>query len=173
MKIRSAKTDPSRIKRKVTDMVLGGIGLVLAVASLYFPWHVYQNQDAVLQPRLEFSGNTEMYGEPEDRIVVGASGYVSPLAGQLLDPVVTGSVDDGGVAKQGTDEGGNEEGSVALPGYQVLYSANGLALVRDRNSIFVVGKGAQLPEGGKVKSIRQVDGTWQIRTSKGDLIAGP
>ena len=173
MKIRSKNTRSPGAKRNLTDFLLGMLGLALAVASLYFPWHVYHNEDAVVLPRLEFSGRGDLYGEPEDRISVGARGFVSPVAGKLLDPVVTGSVAESEVTDQSEDEGEDAVSSVALPGYRVLYSANGLALVRDRNSVFIVGKGAPLPAGGKVKSIRRVEGSWQIRASNGDLIAGP
>lgn len=159
----------SKARQSLTDMGLGVAGVGLALASLYFPWHVYWNQDQVTLPRLEFSGNTEIYGEPEDRIAV--RGYLPQIAGQVLDPTVTGSTTrDEGPDKQSNDAG-DRPAPQRLPGYRLLHSANGLALVRDENSIFVVGRNSELPDGGHVKSIRRIDGGWQVLTSQGGMIA--
>lgn len=159
----------SKRRRSLTDIGLGIAGIGLALASLYFPWHVYWNQDQVTLPRLEFSGNTEIYGEPEDRVAV--RGYLPQIAGQVLDPTVTGSTARDEEPDKKAEDVGDQPAPERLPGYRLLYSANGLALVRDENSIFVVGRNSKLPDGGRVEAIRRVEDGWQVLTSQGGMIA--
>lgn len=165
-----SKSRREKLRRRLTDTFLAAAGLLLASASLYFPWHVYYNEDAVVLPRLQFSGQGDLYGEAEDRIVPGSAGFVSPVSGQLIDPVITGSIEnDESTAQAGLPEG--EEDRI-LTDYIVLHSANGLALVRDANSLFIVRRGAALPDGSRVDSISGSDGAWEVTTSEGYRIIG-
>lgn len=171
MKTKS-KLQTAKLRRTVTDTFLVAAGLVLAAASLYFPWHVYHNEDAVVLPRLQFSGRGDLYGEAEDRFVPGSTGFVSPVSGQLIDPVITGSI---------TSEDSTEIDEEGLPkvadgkisaDYIVLHSANGLALIRDADSLFIVRRGSALPDGSRVDSITGTDGVWEVTTSEGYRIIG-
>ncbi|MEX0346169.1 MAG: hypothetical protein AB3N20_14690 [Rhizobiaceae bacterium] len=151
----------------MTDSFLLVIGLLLAAGSLYFPWHVYHNEDAVILPRLQFSGQGDLYGEAEDRIVPGQAGFVSPVSGQLIDPVITGSVTSEELSETDEAELTEVAGVKIRTDYIVLHTANGLALVRDADSLFIVRKGSTLPDGSRVDSISGNNGVWEVTTSEG------
>lgn len=155
-----------KFRRKLTDFALGCVGVALAAGSLYFPWHIYLNPDAVTQPRITFSGNMEPVGEPEDRYAPLGLAYPLPDRVEIIDPVITGSVevaDD----RQSSDQPTGADSGRVLPGYRLLHAANGRALVRDVDSIFMVRRGTALPGGRRVERIGQVDGAWQVFTSDG------
>lgn len=157
-------------RRRITDLSLGGIGVCLALASLYFPWHVYFRGEPMSVPRLEFSRQGDLYGEPEDRLAIATSGYLPQIPGRLVDPLVTGGISSEESDLEDAAESQTYPGE--LSGYRVLYSANGRALVRDRDSIFIVGRNSRLPKGGRVREISRVDGNWQVLTSSGEIISG-
>ncbi len=166
------KSRREKLRRRVTDSFLLAVGLVLAAGSLYFPWHVYHNEDAVVLPRLQFSGQGDLYGEAEDRIVPGQAGFVSPVAGQLIDPVITGSVTSDESTEVDEERLLRVAGDRILTDYIVIHGANGLALVRDADSLFIVRRGSTLPDGSRVDSISRNDGVWEVTTSDGYRIVG-
>ncbi|MEZ5811869.1 MAG: hypothetical protein R3D45_10700 [Rhizobiaceae bacterium] len=150
------------------DTALGLFGVALAAGSLYFPWYVYRHSDRFQPPRIEYSGNTELYGEPEDR--TGVLWLQAQLPqGTILDPIETGTVDKPQEEETAGEARGEPTRSAA---YRLVFVANGRALVRDDTGVFVVTPNSTLPDGQRVTEFRSVDDQWELLTSGNEIVAG-
>lgn len=157
----------NRMRNRAGDAALWLGGFALAAASMGFPWYVYLHPDNFSPPRIEYSGNSELYGEPEDR----PSAFVSRLysrSGTILDPIETGSV----------APAANENAATAaqpFPGrasaYRLVHVANGRALVRDDTGIFMVRLNSSLPDGQKVNEFRRGENGWELITSGNQVVS--
>lgn len=150
------------------DTALGLAGVALAAGSLYFPWYVYWNSDRFEPPRIEYSGNTELYGEPEDR--TGVLWLQAQLPqGTILDPIETGTVDKPEEEEAAPEMKGEPTRSKS---YRLVFVANGRALVRDDTGVFVVTPNSTLPDGQEVTEFRTVGDDWELLTSGNEIVAG-
>ncbi len=157
---------PRRLRKLVSNAAWGGFGLMLAGGAVAFPWYVYFNPEQFSPPRIEYSGNGELFGEPEDRSGAFEQRMIS-LRGEILDPVETGTVEPANISS-------GSSGDQPFPGrsnaYRVLHVANGLALVRDDTGIFIVQLNSRLPDGQVIKEMRRQDQKWELVTSGNEIV---
>ena len=154
-------------KYTIKDWLFGAAGLCLAVVSLYFPWHAYFHPESYSPPQISFSGNSEIFGEPEDRLPRTNSAALKPVDGDILDPLVTGTVTKDETGPASAAEQPFPEADLS---YSVVFVANKRALIRDESGIFMIGVSSRLPDGSKVTSIRKTDRGWEVLTSENKVL---
>lgn len=167
---------PARGRYKLSDAVLTGVGIGIGIASFTFPWYVFMNQERFGVAALRFDS---------------ADGQTSDLSGPFYTPRVrwnpqplteeeimalqidllpTGTVRGRDVPPAGDGTGGVPVRPVSAPAFSLVHVANGRAMIRDANGLWVVERGSVLPDSSRVVAIEQRNGTWVLRTSADAVI---
>lgn len=163
---------PQRVSASpVIDFAIGFFGLCLAALSAWFPWYVYNNEKQFGPPRLVLDGrrNAPPGSDPQMRRV--AQEDLPSVDAIGLDTTTTGSIGQPSARLAGTDrQFGKTTGSLkvlqpAPRDFEVIFVSRGRALLRDGGDLIPVARGAVLPDGSKVESIRQRNGVWELQTS--------
>jgi hypothetical protein len=161
-----------------SDIVLIGVGALLAVGCALLPAYIFFNQEQFGIRALTFEGS-DMSGlggaglAPHSRLSQGPK----QLAG--IDARPTGDLD---ALPTGTLPGGAEQRPAAPgldaqpfpadpPDFRLIHIANGRALIADREGIWLVQMGSRLPDNSRVASIEQRNGRWVLVTSGERVIA--
>lgn len=159
----------SRSRRSTTDTVLGVVGVILAAASVAFPWHVYFFPEQYAPPKIAFSGNWNP-GVAEERppaiLAVRRSRPVAVSELTVSDPVVTASTPPD-PARFAPEVVPVEEQPFPNPAgdYGVIFVLNRSALMSDGNGVFFVEVGSQLPDGSTVTAVTETPGGGEVQTS--------
>lgn len=153
-----------RSRRSTTDTALGVVGVVLAAASVAFPWHVYFFPEQYTPPKIAFSGKWNPGVAEERPPAILAVRRSRPVA--VSDPVVTASTppDPARFAPEAVPV---EEQPFPNAGgdYGVIFVLNRSALMSDGNGVFFVEVGSQLPDGSTVTAVAETPGGGEVRTS--------
>lgn len=158
----------SRARYSRTDILLGLAGVLLAGASIAFPWHVYLHPEDYSPPRIAFSGNWHPGVVEEQPPAILAPVITPPSvipAPPRPDPVTTASTPRAGVARprvvpideQPLPQGGGD--------YGVIFVINRTALMSDSSGVFFVEVGQTLPDGSTVTAVEETPGGGEVRTS--------
>ncbi len=154
----------------LTDISLGVAGILLAGASVAFPWHVYMNPDKYGPPRIAFSGNWHP-GEPEEEPPVILARKVTPLVSVPrvigLDSIVTGTTPEpDAAAKKAAAVPLEDQPSPTAGGdYGVIFVINRTALMSDAAGVFFIEVGQKLPDGSTVTGVTDTADGGEVRTS--------
>ena len=151
-----------------TDILLGLAGLLLAGASIAFPWHVYMHPEDYSPPQIAFSGNWNP-GVPEE--VPPAILAPVPTAPAVIpvpaapDPVITASTPRDSSKRARVVSLDEQPSPVAGGEYGVILVINRTALMSDRSGVFFVEIGQKLPDGSTVTAVEETPGGGEVRTS--------
>ena len=189
-----AKKKSTRARRQrspILDFCLGFFGLMLAAFSSYLPFYVYIHSSEFKPPEMEFTGRKDAGELPQELEVLRQR---RPLfrevkqaanADQLVDPVVTGSID-----REETFEPADRPAALSVPqtpglpgsasgkstdavvhkSLTLIFATTNRALIRDGDDLVPVAVGSRLPDGSTVKSLsRQQDG-WELLTSENNVL---
>ena len=164
-----AKT-PAR--RTSSDLALAGAGIALGLLCAFFPWYVFMNQDQFGVRAMRFSGERDVGPIPAGampagaRILADSGAPPRDVPEPPLDSFTTATL----AAEQQTETPGVDD--QPFPGdasgasaFRVVHVANGRAMIEDDSGLWIVERGATLPDNSRVSSIEQRDGTWVVVTS--------
>jgi hypothetical protein len=153
----------------LVDAVLVGTGVGLAVASATFPWYVFLNPQAFGVAALNFDG------QPLPADISGP--FYTPSVQWSAVPI---AMDDPaelpldhsatGTARVDDQKASSVRRKVAIAAkgplnFELVYVANGLAMIRDAAGLWIVRRGSVLPDNTVVMAIEQHSGGWTLRTS--------
>lgn len=149
--------------------ILAG-GLALALVCALFPWYIFLNQEKFgIQP-VEFEGSKFParvgIGQISETIGARLPAAQRELAG--LDAMATGTVE--GHAPEAVPPSDQPFPGEAAQGFQLVFVANGRAMIEDGSGYWIVQRGARLPDGSDVASIERRDGGWALVTSRNDVM---
>lgn len=122
-----------------------------------------RSEKAQAEPAAKIAALTEGVARIEKRLASTAAN-AAPIAAASQD--ITGSIPDRTAAMAPKDQ----SRPAKLEGWVVREVYRGRALVENRNELYEVVPGADLPGAGKVQTITRQDGRWVVITQKG-LIA--
>lgn len=160
-----------------SDRFLGWSGAVLALSAAFFPWYVFFNED---QFELKYNNLITSRDLPEraGRAVVNASPSAigdndnNTVLPKQEDQIITGTVpeDKSEASKTKTDQAGTEQPFPSDPvEFRLLHVVNGKAMIEDKNGIYMVEAGSELPDLSRVATLEERDGKWVIITDKGTV----
>ncbi len=153
-----------------TDAVLTGLGIGIAVAATSFPWYVFFNQEKFGVAALRFEGS-EASSAVSARLspAIGSTRNLSPedLEGLSLDYEATGSLPP---RRKPLEPSGKQAFPASAPNFALVHVANGRALIRDANGLWIVERGSILPDNSRVVAIESRDGSWILRTSENRVV---
>jgi hypothetical protein len=159
----------------VTDAVLVGIGIGLTAACATFPWYVFMNQDKFGYAEIAFDDNpivSDTSGPFYTPRVQWKPAPATPedVAALPLDYVATGTV-VGSIDRDGPVAGEEAQPFPETPvRFELVHVANGRAMIRDDNGLFVVERGSVLPDNSRVVSIEDQAGKWVLKTSRDQVV---
>lgn len=155
-----------------SDLVLAGAGIGLGLLCAFFPWYVFMNQDQFGVRAMRFSGERDVGPIPEGatpagaRILADSEAPPREVPEPPLDSFTTATL----AAEQQTETPGVDD--QPFPGdaggasaFRVVHVANGRAMIEDDSGLWIVERGATLPDNSRVRSIEQRDGNWVIVTT--------
>ncbi len=166
---------PARKSYSVTDAVLVGIGIGLTAACATFPWYVFMNQDKFGYTQITFDSNpivSDTSGPFYTPRVQWKPAPATPedVAALPLDYVATGTV-VGSIDRQSPEDGAEAQPFPEVPvRFELVHVANGRAMIRDGNGLFVVERGSVLPDNSRVVSIEDQGGKWVLKTSRDQMV---
>ncbi|WP_157016401.1 hypothetical protein [Mesorhizobium xinjiangense] len=153
----------------MSDAVLAGLGIGIAVAAATFPWYVFLNQDKFGVAALEFEGN-------EAASIISAAMTNTPrgfppedLTGLSLDYAATGSLPPRG-QRPDAPAAAKQPFPGTPPNYALIHVANGRALIRDAKGLWIVERGSVLPDDSRVAAIETLNGAWVLRTNDNRVV---
>lgn len=154
-----------------TDVILAGLGGILAVGSTLLPWYIFLHQDQFGIRALKFeSGETGAAGgagispssraseEPLEADAQPQPAELDVLATGTPQPRTGNNPNPPGLAEQPFPAGASSE-------FRLLHVANGRALVEDEHGIWLVQTGSFLPDNSRIAAIEERDGRWVIVTN--------
>lgn len=162
----------------ILDFFIGFFGVCLAAVSAWFPWYVHNNADEFGPPRMVFDGQRNPLPGADPRLR-DVAGTLRPIMdGVGLDTTTTGSVPQPSTRLRGRqmplgETAGNLQvvaPPVGPPSYRIVFAVQGRALLRDGDDLIPVARGAKLPDGSQVESIRKKNGFWELHTSSDQTI---
>lgn len=159
-------------RRRRSDLVVAGLGIMLGFGCAVFPWYIFFNQDKFGIRALKFEGN----GDQTPPITLGPGGQRigAPMTAEDIPPM---PLDDFATGTIGLADGADDEpdphsdlANQPFPGgpepeYRMVYAAVGRAMIADETGMWVVQRGSLLPDNSKVSAIEQRDGKWVLVTS--------
>lgn len=149
-----------------TDILLGLAGVLLAGASIAFPWHVYLHPESYSPPKIAFSGNWNPGVAEEAPPAILAPRPTPPMV--LPDPVITASTPRDAAARPRVvpiDEQPLPGSGTTGGEYGVIFVINRTALMSDRSGVFFVEIGQSLPDGSTVTAVTETPEGGEVRTS--------
>ncbi len=171
----AAARRPARKSYSVTDAVLVGIGVGLTAACATFPWYVFLNQEKFGYAQITFDANPIVSDTSGPFYTPRVQWKPSPatpedVAALPLDYVATGTV-VGSIDRDSPEPGEEPQPFPDVPvRFELVHVANGRAMIRDENGLFVVERGSVLPDNSRVVSIEDRDGGWVLRTSRDQVV---
>ena len=156
------------------DYIAWGGALAMAAVSVWLPWDVYLNGANYGPPSFQFSRDGEV---PADIVALRegrsplfdmvAESYIGdppPVVQPQSDASGANPFDDPQFAADDTDEtlpdGVDPITTASIPGdgaaahvYKLIDAGSGLALIADREGIYIVRPGAMLPDGRRVSAV--------------------
>lgn len=190
----SSKKKSTKARRKrspILDFCLGFFGFMLAAFSSYLPFYVYIHSSEFKPPEMQFTGRQDAETVPPELEVLQQR---RPLfrevkqaanADQLVDPVITGSIDREeafdpvarpSVLAAPQTEGlpgsrrGDSSGAVVHKSLTLVFATANRALIRDGDDLVPVAIGSRLPDGSTVKSLSRQDDGWHLLTSENSVL---
>ncbi|BCH30968.1 hypothetical protein MesoLjLc_28980 [Mesorhizobium sp. L-8-10] len=155
------------------DLLLGLFGVALGLGCALFPWYVFFNQEKFGVRAVQFEGGGDKGG--------GGGVVATPQIARIpdfpevkeepeLDQLATGTTPP-------DEEAGDETAKLLeLPfppqhvPFQLVYVANGRAMIQDDTGIWVVQRGSVLPDMSRVASIEERQGSWVLVTSTNQVV---
>lgn len=155
-----------------SDLIIGALGVALAVTCAMFPWYIFFNQEKFGVREFVFDNKSNGNGTP------GRGMSVTPVnkapknedrPGMELDFFPTATVSAREEMQLAAAEF-DQPYPADLVNFKLIHVANGRAMIQDEDGLWVVQKGSQLPDASRLVSIEQRDGTWAIITSRDGVI---
>lgn len=159
-------------RRTSSDLALAGAGIALGLLCAFFPWYVFMNQDQFGVRAMRFSGERDTGPIPDGATPAGARILADSEAPppDVPEPPVDSLTTASPASEQQTQAPGPAD--QPFPGdaggasaFRVVHVANGRAMIEDDSGLWVVERGATLPDNSRVRSIEQRAGNWVVVTT--------
>jgi len=165
---------------KKIDSYLKAAGVALAAGCAMLPFIVYLDRTDLTPPENSAQNNIQ---DPLDRSKQTIFRRMNPFApseiaaaSPELDPNPTGATMSNGKGQPGSetaDETSPENQPFPeKPVFLLRDVVGGMAMIEDSTGYWFVEKGSLLPDGSNLVALSRSDGagTWQLKTSTGDVI---
>lgn len=167
----AAPAAPPR-RRLSGDIVIGGAGILLGLTCALFPWYIFFNPEKFGVRPVVFAGND---GPPPDGLTltpqrIDRSGNLPAGDASVLDFFPTGTVGDSPVPALAGEAQPFPGDKAADAAFSLVHVANGRALIRDRDGLWVVTVGSPLPDDTRVAAIEERGGAWVLVTSADKVV---
>lgn len=167
---RTASTTWSRLAPRFTgDAAILAGGLALALVCALFPWYIFLNQEEFGIRPVQFEGSKfpprAGVGPVSSAIRMRLPDAQREFAD--LDAMSTGTVDRD---RPATVPPSHQPFPGGAHGFQLVFVANGRAMIADDGGYWVVQRGSRLPDGSNVASIEQRKGGWALVTSRNNVV---
>ncbi|WP_100003769.1 hypothetical protein [Phyllobacterium zundukense] len=167
----------SRPRDKRFDGYLKGAGLFLATICAVLPFVMYYD---ILEARPRPPASGKEVRDPLDRTnqkVVRAThgnqgSSLHQRRGEDLDLMTTATTSEQTADRLARIEEASKQPFPGKPVFLVREIVGGLVMIEDETGYWFVEKGSTLPDGSKLVAIERGNdqGSWQIKTSDGDVI---
>lgn len=163
---------PQRRKADRSDIVVGALGVTLALTCALFPWYIFFNQDKFGVREFVFRGHdaaatsSEIAYQPQ---LVGKPFSTAEVPKMNLDFFPTATL-------RPADEPARAVPVSEQPfpadqiDFRLVHVANGRAMIEDEDGLWVVQPGSRLPDASRVSVIERRDGGWVLVTSRDQVI---
>lgn len=162
----------SKPKYDRVDIMIGAFGIGLGLTCATFPWYIFFNQEKFGVREFAFShkGSGPSYTSPGIAFTpIGKPFTSEELPQRDLDFFPTATVR------------AEAQKAVAVPvedqpypaekiRYDLVHVANGRALIKDEDGLWVVQPGSQLPDASRVVSIEKRSGQWVLVNSEESVL---
>lgn len=156
-----------------SDLIIGALGVTLAVTCAMFPWYIFFNQEKFGVRAFVFDNKSNGNGTPGRGMSVTPVGKApknEQRPSMELDFFPTATVSAREEMQMAAAEF-DQPYPADLINFKLIHVANGRAMIQDEDGLWVVQKGSQLPDASRLVSIEQRDGTWAIITSRDGVIS--
>ena len=154
-----------------SDLIIGAMGLALALTCAMFPWYIFFNQEKFGVREFVFDGKGtagKTVAANHQPMPIGQPFKADDVPTLELDFFPTATVNPRNEPRPAP------ESEQPYPGdrlrFKLIHVANGRAMIRDSDGLWIVRKGSPLPDASKVVSIEQRDGAWVLVTSRDDVM---
>lgn len=150
-----------------SDIVVGALGVTLALICALFPWYIFFNQEQFGVREMVFEGS-------RGNVPPGQLNYQPTLVGQPFGSGEVPRMDLDFFPTATLRPASEERLAVAaseqpfpadLVKYRLVHVANGRAMIEDEDGLWVVQPGSRLPDASQVAAIEQRDGHWVLVTT--------
>ena len=155
------------------DLTVAALGVTLGLICALFPWYIFYNPEKFGVRAVKFGGNgaatgAVVIGEQPDR--VGAPSLADEVVPLTLDlfPTGTAGQEDEDRRAPGLSE---QPFPAEVPEFRLIHVENGRAMIADDVGVFVVQRGARLPDGSRVAAIEERAGAFVLITDEDRVIA--
>lgn len=177
-----ANRKTGRLKRLASRLSFGDTiyyGLVTCTVSTSaaFPFYIHFHQDEFGPPLMHFYGAEEQNPVPD----VTSPAYQRLVTALIkprleLDKITTSSITVGKFEQQiraeteKVEQPFPGEDSVASEKLTIIFVSSGRILATDNGRVLSLKIGSAMPDGSRIKSIRQTGGGWEVLTSTGTIL---
>lgn len=164
------------------DILLGAVGVLLAVSAAFFPWYVFVNPDKFSVKEMAYGDDRILPDTWQGRDDVNVSPQAIPgrnpdTKNSLLPPdqITTASIPDNvdepnlSQSLNSTDVGGAQPFPFD-PKYRLLHVVNGRALIEDASGTYIVKVGSVLPDNSRLAALEERETGWVLITSEGTVL---
>lgn len=161
-----------RGKRQSSDVVVAGLGIALGLVCALFPWYIFMHQDQFGIQAMRFDSQREGGSNLHalDRPERGQSVSANELPAMGIDFLATASPNQRPHREAELAAAKNQPFPAGPPNFSLVHVANGRAMIRDEDGIWVVQKGSRLPDGSHASAIKRQDGQWILVTSRDHVV---
>lgn len=164
------------------DVMLGVVGVFLAVSAAFFPWYVFVNQEKFSIKEMAYGDDRILPDTWQGRAVVNVSPQAIPgrdmgIKNAPLPPdgITTASIPDtpDGPSLEESKERANVDGQQPFPfkpKYRLLHVVNGRALIEDISGTYIVKVGSVLPDNSRLAALEERKTGWVLITSEGVIL---
>lgn len=157
----------SKSKYDRVDIMIGAFGIGLGITCATFPWYIFFNQEKFGVREFSFSnkGTGSSFAAPETAFApIGAPFTAAELPKMNLDFFPTATVRPER-KKPAPVPLADQPYPAEKPSYELVFVANGRALIQDEDGLWVVQRGSRLPDSSKVVKIEKRGGKWVLVNS--------
>lgn len=154
-------------KRDRGDFVVAALGLTLGLTCALFPWYIFFNQEKfgvrefVFEGRGSITPSTQLAYQPPLIRQPFSTGEVPKMELDFFPTATLPSEDERVRAVPASEQPFPSD----LVNFSLVHVANGRAMIRDADGLWVVQPGSRLPDASQVASIEQRGGNWVLVTT--------
>lgn len=161
-----------RARKQPSDVVVAGLGIALGLVCALFPWYIFMHQDQFGIQAMRFDSQREGGSSLHTLNRPGRGETVSAheMPSMGIDFLATASPNERPHRETELAAARNQPFPADPPEFSLVHVANGRAMIRDEDGIWVVQAGSRLPDGSHASAIERQDGQWVLVTSRDHVV---